>query len=933
MLVATLEHNESKGSGEALMRDVGLLRNLLMNIIASDNKGSSTRLNAMYQLSAKYRAEPTSANFEKLTMMVKGLTENPKDTLTLARAFHEFLSLANLAESQHRLRRRRLYRMGLGRLHYYHATESAVKLLMEKGIEKSQIREALVNQRVEFVMTAHPTQATRRTMLTKYAKIAKLLEKKDFQNLAPYQTARINKELKRTITSSWNTSSIHRTKPSPLSEAKNGLAMVEDTLWNAVPKHMRRIDEVLRNIGAEPLPAECSTVSVGSWMGGDRDGNPYVTGEVTLQTITLGRWRASDLYFSEVNKLMWELSVSKCTGELSEYARKLIEAAEKTNNREFFFGNLCPQDEPYRVVLAYLRKRLWATRRYLEQQVYKYSNNDTSVDSHESYMSAILTKAEEMMKPLKIVYESLQTMGFASLADGRLKDLMRRLTAFGLSLVRLDIRQESDRHTEAIDAITNALGLGSYADWDEKTRQKFLVSELNSKRPLIPWETLVCNENVHEVLSTFKALATIESEYVGAYVISMSKAPSDVLAVHLLQKEAGVKNPLRVVPLFEMKKDLENAHHSLNALLSVEWYRRTIQGQQEVMLGYSDSAKDAGRFTSAWELYKAQERLVEVSKQYDTKLTLFHGRGGTVGRGGGPQHLAILSQPPGSVGGSMRITIQGETAWQHFGLEKIAILTLARYTSAVLETTLNPPPPPLPAWREMMEELSQNSCKRYRSFVYENPKFVDFFHTATPVLEIGSLKIGSRPSRRKKKGGVRSLRAIPWVFGWTQTRSHLPVWLGVGQAMNKAVKGGNIRVLRDMQQRWPFFASTLDLIEMVLIKADVRISNRYVSELVPKHMQALGVPVTEELKSTISVILKLREGNKLLESNPVVARSIAARHPYIDPLNLIQIECLKKLRSVGTAKDQKMTKEEKDLWSDILVVTIQGIAAGMQNTG
>jgi phosphoenolpyruvate carboxylase len=430
----------------------------------------------------------------------------------------------------------------------------------------------------------------------------------------------------------------------------------------------------------------------------------------------------------------------------------------------------------------------------------------------------MINDVNELIVPLRHCYDSLIECGDQDIANGNLKDLLRRAHVFQISLVRLDLRQESERHTEAMDAITKYLGLGSYATWDEQKKQDFLLSELQSRRPLIAsaWpDQDEASDNVREVLNTFRMCAEQPAECLGAYIISMAQYPSDVLCVALLQRACGCRHPQRIVPLFETKSDLERSSATLRCLLTIEAYRSRIGGKQEVMLGYSDSAKDAGRFASVWSLYKAQEELVQVCQEFGVQLTLFHGRGGSIGRGGGPQHLAILSQPPGSVQGVLRVTIQGEVIDGHFGLPGTAEQTLERYSTATLISTMAPPSPPKQEFRQLMTQLSEDSCTKYRQVVYQDPKFVDYFRAATPIHELGILNIGSRPAKRKNTGGVETLRAIPWIFSWTQTRCHLPVWLGVGAAIKKAIDAGKLELLKEMYSTWPFFRSTVDLIQMV----------------------------------------------------------------------------------------------------------------------
>jgi phosphoenolpyruvate carboxylase len=414
-------------------------------------------------------------------------------------------------------------------------------------------------------------------------------------------------------------------------------------------------------------------------------------------------------------------------------------------------------------------------------------------------------------------------------------------------------------------------------------------------------------------------MATIPRQSLGAYVITMASRPSDVLAVMLLQKEAGVREPLRVVPLFETIDDLRRAHETMASLLSIDSYRAAIGGKQEVMVGYSDSSKDAGRFTAAWELFQAQERIVSACRDAGIELTLFHGRGGSVGRGGGPTYLAVRSQPPGSVDGRLRVTVQGEMIQAEFGLVGIALRTLEIYTTATLDATLAPASPPEEEWRAAMQRMSDAAASAYRGVVYETPRFLDYFAAATPVVELGELNIGSRPARRGgSKRGVDSLRAIPWQFAWTQNRLLLPSWLGVGDALD----AGDARLIQTMMRDWPFFRSTIELIEMVLAKAEARIAAYYDRLLVSEDLRDIGESLRERLMLTIELVKRVTGHERLLENNRALRRSIDVRNPYVDPINVVQAEILRRMRASG---DESL--------HDAFVVTVNGIAAGMRNTG
>lgn len=810
--------------------------------------------------------------------------------MPVVRAFSHFLNLANIAEQHHRIRRSRAYLREPGSAPQRGSLEDTFARLARR-LPATRLHEAVCALDIGLVLTAHPTEVTRRTLLQKHNRIAALLEYLDRPDLIPWEREEAIVDLKREITAAWHTDEIRQRRPSPLDEARWGFAVVEQTLWHVIPRYARRLDRLLRQYCGQGLPLDAAPIRFGSWMGGDRDGNPRVTALVTRETCLLARWMAATLYLQEIEALIAELSL-QCADEA---VRARV-------------GNAW---EPYRELLKRIRARLRITIGWIEAQL-----DGRRLPPGEAYLDY-----RELAEPLLDCYRSLHACGAGIVADGRLLDLLRRLACFRLTLMRLDIRQEAARHTETLDAITRALGLGSYAEWSEQERQDFLLRELNNPRPLIPRD-FDAEEPVREVLATFRVMAEVGPESLGAYVISMASQPSDILAVELLQKEMGVEHRLRVVPLFETLKDLQGAADCIDRLLAIDWYRERIDGHQEVMIGYSDSAKDAGHLTAAWALYQTQEQLVQVCGKHQVRLTLFHGRGGSVGRGGGPTHAAILAQPPGSVNGALRVTEQGEVIQAKFGLAGIAQRNLELYTTAVLEATLLPPDPPKPEWREVMDGLAEAAMASYRRTVRETPGFVDYFRAATPEREIGDLTIGSRPARRRSEGGIETLRAIPWIFSWTQTRLLLPAWLGVGEALNEALRVGLEPQLRTMYRHWPFFRAFIDMVEMVLAKADPEVAAQYDRRLVPPELRPLGEALRQRFAATREAVLRATGHQQPLEGFPVVRRSVNVRNPYVDPLNLLQAELLYRVRH---GREENLRKA--------LMVAINGIAAGMRNTG
>ncbi|VFR03485.1 unnamed protein product [Cuscuta campestris] len=971
-----------------------------------------------------------------------------EEALSLARTFSHYLSLMGIAETHHRVRKAR----GVPQLSK--SCDDTFNQLLQCGVTPDELYDTVCKQEVEIVLTAHPTQINRRTLQYKHIRIAHLLEYNDRPDLGIEDRDMLIEDLVREITSIWQTDELRRHKPTPVDEARAGLNIVEQTLWKAVPHYLRRVSIALKKHTGRHLPLTCTPIKFGSWMGGDRDGNPNVTSKVTKDVSLLSRWMAIDLYVREIDTLRFELSMNHCNDRLSRLAHEILEkenAAQDRSDRnqpsilsqtrhqghhalpfpsqlptgadlpsctecndveshyprldvpgtdfkpfnrqdgQAISSNLSTSDSlrsiqkansngnasaagisrvasfnsnqlliqrklfaesqigrtsfhklldpspsqkpgiaPYRIVLGHIKEKLLNTRRRLELLLVDLPCDYDPWDYYET--------SDQLLEPLLLCYDSLQSCGSGVLADGRLADLIRRVATFGMVLMKLDLRQESARHSETLDAITNYLDMGTYSEWDEDRKLEFLTMELKGKRPLVP-PTIQVVADVKEVLDTFRVAAELGSDSLGAYVISMASNASDVLAVELLQKDArlavagelGKPCPggiLRVVPLFETVKDLRGAGSVIRKLLSIDWYREHViknhNGHQEVMVGYSDSGKDAGRFTAAWELYKAQEDVVAACNEYGIKVTLFHGRGGSIGRGGGPTYLAIQSQPPGSVMGTLRSTEQGEMVQAKFGLPQVAVRQLEIYTTAVLLATLKPPQPPREQkWRSLMEDISNISCTSYRSTVYENPEFLTYFNEATPQAELGYLNIGSRPTRRKSSAGIGHLRAIPWIFAWTQTRFVLPAWLGVGAGLKGVCDRGHTDDLKEMYKEWPFFQSTVDLIEMVLGKADSPMAKHYDEVLVSPERQALGSELRSELMKTETYVLLVTGHEKLSENNRSLRRLIESRLTYLNPMNMLQVEILKRLRS----------DDDNNKLRDALLITINGIAAGMRNTG
>ncbi|OXS15638.1 phosphoenolpyruvate carboxylase [Zobellella denitrificans] len=868
----------------ALRANVGLLGQLLGDTIkAHHGQAFLDKIETIRQL-AKSARQGNQDDQQQLLSTLKNLSDD--ELLPVARAFNQFLNLANVAEQFHTISREYQRSAGPSPLH------QVFERLKGADIDDNRIKEAVAALDIELVLTAHPTEVTRRTFIHKHVQLNDCLAALELDLPEP-EKAEILARVEQLIAQAWHSNEIRSLRPTPVDEAKWGFAVIENSLWPALPRFIRQLDQQLHDHLGVRLPLDAAPVRFASWMGGDRDGNPFVTAKVTREVLLLGRWMASSLFLNDIQELVSELSMSEANREL------YIQSGES--------------DEPYRAVLRRLREDLRETLMHLNARV-----QGQKTDARD-----LITSTEQLREPLELCYRSLHECGLGMIADGLLLDVIRKVACFGIHLLKLDVRQDGDRHTQALAEITRYLGLGDYAEWSESDKQAFLLNELNSRRPLLPrqWQP---SDDTKEVLDTCRVIAEHPRDAFGIYIISMAGAPSDVLAVQLLLKEAGVDFPLPVAPLFETLDDLNRGAEVIEQLYALPWYRGYLQGHQYVMIGYSDSAKDAGMLAAGWAQYSAMEQLVNLSAKEQVKLTLFHGRGGSLGRGGGPARQAILAQPPGSTLGGLRVTEQGEMIRFKFGLPQVAIDSLALYASAVLEANLLPPPEPEPQWRELMDTMARVSCDHYRSLIRGEPDFVPYFRAATPELELGKLPLGSRPAKRKPNGGVESLRAIPWIFAWTQNRLMLPAWLGAHKGLERAIEDGHESTLVAMNKRWPFFRARLDMLEMVFLKADLGLAAYYDSVLVPEALKPLGTRLREELKASMDLILQLKEEAELLSDQPWIKESIKLRNPYTDPLNVLQAELLKRSRQQG---------EIHPVLDQALMVTIAGIAAGMRNTG
>ena len=883
---------------KSLRDDVRYLGNILGRVIKKQENESFFNLVEKIRLLSKANTKNKNNKnrFKKITSEIQRL--KPIKIFKLARAFTHFMNFINLTESIDASRK--LDEFENSNLKDKHKNifieEIFESLFKNKKIKHQKIYNIAKNLHIGIVLTAHPTEVKRRTLIQKYHKITEIMDQRDLLKNKPSRLKILDKKLYDEFTIIWNTDDLKRFKPTPVEEARWGLAVIEDSLWETIPKVYRRLNAIFIKHMGKSLPKNFNPIEFGSWMGGDRDGNPNVTSTTTKEVILLSRWEAAKLYEKELTKLISGLSMEKCS-------KKILKMTGKTY-------------EPYRVFLRPLRNKMRITHRHIERHL---------VANKPLNRKKLLSSKEDILKPLRVIRESLEQNQSENIASGELLDLMRQVKCFGINLAKIDIRQESSRHAQLLAEFLKRNNGSNYLAWDEDKRIKYLSNAIKTNKKTFKNFIFKKKEN-NEVWSTFKILAEEPPECLGAYVISMTSAASDILAVYLMQKEANIENKLRVVPLFETLQDLKNGKFIMEKLFSLGWYRKLIRNQQEIMIGYSDSSKDAGKLSASWHQYKLQEEVLKIAKKYKIQLTFFHGRGGSAGRGGGPIQATMRSQPPKSVYGRIRITDQGEMIQQKYGYEPLAKYNLCSYIGSVMQATLNPPPNPKDSWRNLIEKMTKISTAAYRKNINENSDFIRYFKTVTPHLALGKLSIGSRPSKRKNVDNIQSLRAIPWVFAWTQIRLMLPAWLGTGDALKYSSVKKYKKILIDMEKNWPFFNSTMDILDMVISKVDPEISEVYENNLADKNLKEVG----HKLRSEFDVIKRLNKyitPVEILNQRKKFRTTVLVRNIYSEVLNILQAVVMSKI------SNKKLKTDDKKYLNDAMMTSIAGISAAMKNTG
>jgi phosphoenolpyruvate carboxylase len=864
----------------------------------------------------------------------------------LARAFSTYFHLANITEQVHRareLRRRRAVHGGW--------LDQAAALIAERGVPADEVAAATRRLAVRPVFTAHPTEAARRSILAKLRAVADELDA-EAATFALYggdlgagvgsteggpeasagvgrrQSYRSDRRLAELIDGLWQTDELRLDRPDPTDEARNAVYYLRDLYAEAAPQVLTDLTDMLGRFGVD-LPAVARPLSFGTWIGGDRDGNPYVTPKVTREVLLIQHEHGIQASELALDALIEELSMSRrlrpVSLDLSASLAQDLDALGSTVDQRFRRVNA---EEPYRLKVRCMKAKLANTRARLAAGTAHVPGRDYGGSA-------------ELVADLEVMRASLARHAGRLAATGRLAAAIRVVTAFGLHLATMDVREHANAHHVVLAQMYSRVGEVSYSDLSRDQRTSLLAAELAGRRPLSSMDTPL-TEPARRTLGVFTTIREAQDRFgadvIESYIVSMTQGVDDVLAATVLAREAGLldvhsgRSRLGFVPLLESVSELSAAGVFLDELLAVPSYRVVVRARgdvQEVMLGYSDSNKEAGITTSQWAIHRAQRALRDVAAKHGVRLRLFHGRGGTVGRGGGPTHEAILAQPYGTLDGAIKVTEQGEVISDKYTLPALARENLELTVAAVLQATLLHTTPrasasSLAQWDAAMSVVSDAAYARYRSLV-EHPELPEYFWAATPTALMGSLNIGSRPARRPDSGsGLAGLRAIPWVFGWTQSRQIVPGWYGVGAGLAAARAAGLGDVLAEMHARWHFFGTFLSNVEMMLFKTDLGIARRYVDTLVPSSLRPIFSTISAEYESTVREVLAVTGEASLLESQPVLRRTLAVRDTYLEPLHHLQVALLRQYRAASDA-DPALERA--------LLTTVNGIAAGLRNTG
>ncbi|GIO37788.1 phosphoenolpyruvate carboxylase [Paenibacillus antibioticophila] len=920
-------------SNNLLRRDIRFLGNILGEVLV--HQGGNELLDIVEKIreaSKSLRAMFMPELHDEFKSMINSL--EPDIRHQVIRAFAIYFQLVNIAEQNHRIRRKRDYERSAGDAVQFGSIEAAVRDLKEHGFNFSEAQEILEGMSLELVMTAHPTEAMRRAILDIHKRIADDVMQLDNPTLTYREREQLREKLLNEVITLWQTDELRDRKPTVLDEVRNGMYYFHETLFHVLPEVYQELERCLSKYYPEHLWHVPAYLRFGTWIGGDRDGNPSVTADVTWQTLKMQRKLVIREYQNLLAELFKYLSFSTSIVDVSDELMasiqrdrlqvKLLKTPVWNNDKE-----------PYRVKLTYMTEKLHMVL------------DSGKKDSRESFYDV-----NGLIEDLKVIDRSLRHHYADYVADTHLNKIIRQVELFGFHTATLDIRQHSKEHENAMtEVLANMNIVSNYAELEEEAKLELLERLLNDPRPLTS-SYQEYSDSTKECLNVYRTIFNAQKEFgtqcITSYLISMTEAASDILEVMVFAKEVGLFRKeadgkvictLQSVPLFETIDDLHAAPDIMRRLFSMPVYRQSVAAMkdlQEIMLGYSDSNKDGGVVTANWELRVALKQITAAAKDFGIKLKFFHGRGGALGRGGMPLNRSILVQPPETIGGGIKITEQGEVISSRYSLRGIAYRSLETATSALITAAIQAKVHEANGtekedqWDEIIAGISETSLEKYQDLVFREPDFLKFFRESTPLIEVGELNIGSRPSKRKNSDRFEDLRAIPWVFAWTQSRYLFPAWYAAGTGLNTYYQGKeeNLRVLQDMYKNSVFFKSLIDTLQFAVIKADLVIAEEYAQMCGEEdYKERIFRQIEEEFHLTKDMILKITGLSDILENAPDLQESIRQRNPYVDPLSYMQVKLLSELRAA-----RELGRNDSVLLREVLL-TINGIAAGLRNTG
>lgn len=919
-------------SNHLLRRDVRFLGNILGEVLVHQGgRELLDHVEKIREMSKALRAEFLPELYHEFVNTIQTL--EPGIRHQVIRAFAIYFQLVNIAEQNHRIRRKRDYERSAGEAVQPGSIESVVQDLKSKNIPVGEIRDILGDISLELVMTAHPTEATRRAVLDIHKRIADQVMELDNPTLTYREREKLRERLLNEVLTLWQTDELRERKPTVIDEVRNGMYFFHETLFDVLPDVYDELERCLAKHYPEESWHAPTYLRFGSWIGGDRDGNPSVTAAVTWRTLQMQRNLAIHKYEQVIRELKGQMSFSTTIVNVTEELLSSIEA-DRANVELTSVEPWTNDKEPYRVKLTYMRQKLANMR------------DDATIGTAKRY-----SHPSELIRDLELIDRSLRHHFADYVADTLIKKMIRQVELFGFHLAQLDVRQHSKEHENAMVEILAKAGVtDNYAALGEDEKVELLHGLLGDQRPLVN-ETVELSDASKEILEVYRTIHRAQQEIgegcTGTYLISMTESASDMLEVMVFAKEAGlyrrredgtVASSIQSVPLFETIDDLHAAPAIMRRLFELPLYRECLANAgnlHEIMLGYSDSNKDGGMVTANWELRIALKELTRTAKEHGVKLKFFHGRGGALGRGGMPLNRSILAQPPHTIGGGIKITEQGEVLSSRYSMKGIAYRSLEQATSALLTGAYLSRHPAQEdtaesQWEGIMREISEKAQTKYQDLIFRDPDFMTFFKESTPLPEIGELNIGSRPSKRKNSERFEDLRAIPWVFSWTQSRYLLPAWYAAGTSFQSYVQGdaGKLETLRTMYREYSFFRTLIDNLQMALGKADLLIAREYAGMIKEESVRTrIFNLIEEEYGRTRELILAITGQEDILDNVPVIQESIRLRNPYVDPLSYLQVQLLNELRGL-----RQQGQDDAELLREVLL-TINGIAAGLRNTG